>query len=336
MNEGGNPIAAFFRNLFLSRGILPFILVISIVLFGAMEPRFLGGENLFNIARNSTYLIIVCMGQMLTLLIRGIDMAVGSTVALVSVVTALVISSIVAADPGAVWLAIGAGVFAGLAVGFLVGLTHGIGIAVFNVNPFIMTVSMMSIAFGLALKLSGGMPVYGLPPAFSTAFAYAKVWGLPIPAVLTLILFAAMYFILNWTRLGRHIYAIGGNRVASHLAGISTRFVMVVTYILCSMIVAFSGILLTARTETGEATMGSTMVIESITGVVIAGVSFFGGIGKIGNVVLGALFVTLVTNGMNLVRIDSYIQQVVLGVLLIIAVVSDQIRMRVQRQRPME
>jgi ribose transport system permease protein len=333
---GGSRWLGPLRDLFLSRGILPFLLVGCFLLFGAIEPRFLGGENLFNVARNSTYLIIVCMGQMLTLLIRGIDMAVGSTVALVSVVTALVITAVLAAYPEATTAAIAAGIVAGLAVGMMIGAVHGIGIAVFNVNPFIMTVGMMSIAFGLALKLSGGMPVYGLPPAFSTAFAYWRLWGIPVAALFTAVLFGLMYFLLNWTRLGRYIYAIGGNRTASHLAGINTRRVMAATYILCSTLVAFAGILLTARTETGEATMGSTMVIESITAVVIAGVSFFGGIGKVGNVVLGALFVTLVTNGMNLIRIDSYVQQVVLGALLIVAVVSDQIRMRVLRQRPVE
>lgn len=324
------------KGVFISRGILPFVLIGCILLFGLLEPRFLGGQNIFNIARNSTYLIVVCMGQMLALLIRGIDMAVGSTVALVSVVTALVMTSLAQSHPDAVPLAIAAGMASGIGVGILIGLIHGIGIAVFNVNAFIMTVGMMSMAFGLALKLSGGMPVYGMPRPFANFFAYTNVLGVPMPVILTAAVFGLLYFLLNWTRLGRHIYAIGGNRVAAHLAGIRTTAITAVTYVLCSTIVAFGGVLLTARVETGEATMGATMVIESITAVVIAGVSFFGGIGKVGNVVLGAVFVTLVTNGMNLTRVDSYMQQVVLGALLILAVVSDQIRMRMLRQRAPE
>jgi ribose transport system permease protein len=329
-------VVGFLLDLFLARGILPFLLVACIALFGALEQRFLAGENLFNVARNSTYLVIVCMGQMLTLLIRGIDMSVGSTTALVSVVSALLLSGIYAGGEGSQAAAIVVAIAAGMAVGLLVGFVNGVGVAVFNVNPFIMTVAMMSIAFGLALKLSSGMPVYGLPPDFSAAFAYHRVWGIPIPALFALALLGLMYFVLNWTQLGRWIYAIGGNRVASHLAGINTKLYTAVTYVICSALVAFAGLLLTARTETGEATMGATLVIESITAVVIAGVSFFGGIGKIGNVVLGAIFVTLVTNGMNLIRMDSYVQQVVLGVLLIVAVVSDQIRMRILRQTPPE
>lgn len=324
------------KDLFVSRGILPFVLVACIVLFAAVEPRFLSGENIFNVARHSTYLIIVCLGQMLTLLIRGIDMSVGSTVALVSVVTASVMAAMIQTDPQGVWPAIAAGAAAGMLVGFAIGVIHGIGIAVFNVNPFIMTVGMYSIAFGLALKLSGGMPVYGMPKEFGSWFAYSRPWGVPVSALFTAAVFALMYFFLNWTRLGRHVYAIGGNRIACHLAGINTKLVVAITYVMCSLIVAFGGVLLTARVETGEATMGATLVIESITAVVIAGVSFFGGIGKAGNVVLGAIFVTLVTNGMNLTRVDSYLQQVVLGCLLILAVVSDQVRMRIMRQTPPE
>ncbi|MGE3149832.1 MAG: ABC transporter permease [Pseudorhodoplanes sp.] len=334
--ERDNRITSFVRELFLSRGILPFVLVAAIILFGAIEPRFLGPENAFNIARQSTFLMIVCMGQMMTLLVRGIDMSVGSTVALISVVTSLVISGIIAAHPDAVVLAIAVGIAAALATGMVMGAVHGISIAYFNVNPFIMTVGTQFIAFGIALKLSGGVPIYGLPPAFSTYFVYMRPWGIPMPAFLAAGVFIIMYFILNWTKLGRHIYAIGGDPTASHLAGIHTKRVMIVAYIMCSVMVAFAGVLLTARTESGEATLGGTLLLDSIAAVVIAGVSLFGGIGKVGNVIFGALFVTLVTNGMNLIRIDSYTQQIVLGLILIGAVLADRVRMRILRQTPVE
>lgn len=329
-------VTAFGRRFFLAGGILPLALIIAIVGFALAEPRFLTYANLFNVARASSFLVIVSMGQMITLLVRGVDMSIGSTEALVSVCVALVMATVLGLDPGAPWLAIAAGIAAGLAVGAAVGAVNGIGIAVFNVNPFIMTVGMLSILSGVALTVSGGMPMYGMPKQFGEAFAYAAPFGIPAPVVFAAGVFVIMFYILNWTALGRRIYALGGNIVASRLAGISTRLHMVLAYIMCSTIVAFGGILLTARVGTGEATLASTHVLESITAVVIAGVSFFGGIGRVGNVVLGAFFVTLVTNGMNLLRVSSYQQLIVLGCLLILAVVVDQLRVRMMQQVPVE
>ena len=320
------------RRIFLAGGILPLVLVVAIVGFALAEPRFLTYANLFNVARAASYLVVVSMGQMLTLLVRGIDMSIGSTEALVSVCVALVMAAVLGADPGATWLAIAAGIAAGLAVGALVGAVNGIGIAVFNVNPFIMTVGMLSILSGVALTVSGGMPMYGMPKQFGEVFAYAAPLGVPAPVWFAGGVFLIMFYILNWTPFGRRIYALGGNIVASRLAGISTRLHMVLAYVMCSTIVAAGGILLTARVGTGEATLATTHVLESITAVVIAGVSFFGGIGRVGNVVLGAFFVTLVTNGMNLLRVPSYQQLIVLGCLLILAVVIDQARIKMMQQ----
>lgn len=320
------------RRIFLAIGILPLVLIVAIVGFALAEPRFLTYQNLFNVARASSFLVIVSMGQMLTLLVRGVDMSIGSTEALVSVCVALVMATVLTFDPGAPWLAIAAGIAAGLAVGALVGAVNGIGVAVFNVSPFIMTVGMLSILSGVALTVSGGMPMYGMPKEFGEVFAYAAPFGIPAPVLFAAGVYAIIFYILNWTPFGRRIYAIGGNVVASRLAGISTRLHMVLTYVMCSTIVAFGGVLLTARVGTGEATLASTHVLESITAVVIAGVSFFGGIGRVGNVVLGAFFVTLMTNGMNLLRVSSYQQLIVLGCLLIVAVVVDQLRIRMMQQ----
>ena len=325
-------LAGLGRKIFLAGGILPIVLIIAIVGFAIAEPRFLTYNNLFNVARASSFLVVVSIGQMLTLLVRGIDMSIGSTEALVSVCVALVMATVLEGNPNAIWLSIAAGMAAGVAIGALVGAVTGLGIAVFNVNPFIMTVGMLSILSGVALTISGGMPMYGMPKQFGETFAYAAPLGIPAPVWAAGGVFLVMYYVLNWTPFGRRIYALGGNIVASRLAGISTRLHMVMAYVMCSIIVAVGGILLTARVGTGEATLASTHVLESITAVVIAGVSFFGGIGRVGNVVLGAFFVTLVTNGMNLLRVPSYQQLIVLGVLLILAVVVDQVRIKMMQQ----
>ncbi len=340
--QGGNKssvrqrFVSLTQTVFIASGILPVVLILAIVGFGAAEPRFLSYDNLFNVARHSTYLIIISMGQMLTLLVRGIDMSVGSTVAIVSVTSAMTMAGILANQPDAIGLAITSGIAVGLLVGAAVGVVNGVGIAVFKVNPFIMTVGMLSVLTGAALKISGGMPVYGMPAEFGRIFAYGAPYGVPAPVLFMGALFFAMMYLLYGTPLGRRIYALGGNSLASRLAGINTTAYTILTYVLCSTIVAFGAVLLTARVNTGEATLGATLLIESITAVVIGGVSFFGGIGRIGNVLLGALFVSFMTNGMNLLRVDSYVQQIVLGCLLILAVIVDQLRIKLMRQERVE
>ena len=141
-------------------------------------------------------------------------------------------------------------------------------------------------------------------------------------------LIVLLYLLVNWTRLGRYFYAVGGNIKAARLSGINTRLTLFTAYVLCGGMASISGLLLTARLETGEANIGASMPLESIAACVIAGVSLRGGVGRVENVVLGALFIGLIQNGMNLARIESYLQTVVIGVLLILAVVADQLRLR--------
>jgi ribose transport system permease protein len=198
------------------------LLAACLIVFGVAEERFLSSQNIFNVARQSTYLMIIAMGQMIVLITAGFDISVGSTIALVSVVSALVMSSIIAADPNAVALAITAGIAAGILTGALVGVVNGLGVAILNVPPFIMTLGMLSMALGMALILSGGQVIYGIPDAFSVHFSYGRLFGLPAPIFYTFGLFVLVYFLLNYTRLGRYLYAIGSNRRAAQLSGIST------------------------------------------------------------------------------------------------------------------
>ncbi len=321
-------VSGIFKALFLKVGILPFLLAACLIVFGVAEERFLSGQNMFNVARQSTYLMIIAMGQMIVLITAGFDLSVGSTIALVSVVSALVMSSIVAADPNAVVLAITAGIAAGILTGALVGVVNGFGVAILNVPPFIMTLGMLSMALGVALILSGGQVIYGIPDAFSEHFGYGRLFGLPAPIFFAFGLFVLVYFLLNYTRIGRYLYAIGSNRRAARLSGISTRTHLVIAYVLCGSLAGVTGLLFTARAATGEATIGATMVLPSVAACAIGGVSLFGGIGRVGNVILGAFFITLITNGMNLTRIESYVQEVVIGAVLVLAVVVDQIRLR--------
>lgn len=316
------------RFLFVRLGVLPFLLVIAIVVFSLLSDNFLTGRNLMNVVRQSVYLTIVSMGQMFALLTGGFDLSVGTILALTSVVAAMVMASVYGAMPEAVALAILLGCVAGVIAGTSIGVVNGIGVSVFNVSPFIMTLGMASVGFGIALYLTGGVPVYGMPPAFDDIFGFGMLFGLPVPVWIAAGLIVVLYVLVNWTRLGRYFYAVGGNLKAANLSGINTRLVLFVTYVLCGLMASIAGILMTARLGTGEANIGASLPLESIAACVIAGVSLRGGVGRLENVVLGALFIGLVQNGMNLARIESYLQIVVLGALLILAVIADQIRLR--------
>jgi ribose/xylose/arabinose/galactoside ABC-type transport system permease subunit len=322
------PLKYWIQLGFVRLGVLPFLLVIALVVFAFMSDNFLTGRNLMNVVRQSAYLTLVSMGQMFALLTGGFDLSVGTILALTSVVGATAMAASYAAMPEAAGLAIVIGIVAGLAAGTAIGVVNGIGVSLFNVSPFMMSLGMASIGFGIALYMTGGTPVYGMPIEFGDVFGFGSTLGLPTPVLITLIFIVVLFLVVNWTRFGRYFYAVGGNIKAARLSGINTRLTLFLAYVLCGFMAAVSGMLLTARLDTGEANIGATMPLESIAACVIAGVSLRGGVGRLENVVLGALFIGLVQNGMNLARIESYLQTVVIGSLLILAVVADQFRLR--------
>ncbi|MCD1265392.1 ABC transporter permease [Shinella sumterensis] len=313
---------------FVRIGVLPVLLIIALVCFTAMSGNFLSTRNLMNVARQSSYLTIVSLGQMLALIAGGIDLSVGTTLAVTSVVSALAMVAALNAFPDMIWLAIVAGMVSGLLVGSIIGLINGAGVALLGVNPFMMTLGMTSVGFGIALYLTSGVPVYGMPEAFGAVLGFGTIATVPIPIYVTLLLVVLMYVLLNWTRLGRYIYAVGGNMKAARLSGINSRSTLLATYLMCSGLTTIAGLMLTARLSTGEANIGASMPLESIAACVIGGVGLSGGIGRVGGVVLGALFIGLVQNGMNLARIDSYLQMVVIGTILVVAVIADRLRTR--------
>ncbi len=323
-----NKLFGMIRKVFIHMGVLPFLIIFATIIFALLSDNFLTTRNLTNVARQSTYLVIVTMGQMLALLTGGFDLSVGTILALSSVVGAMAMSAMAVAFPDSVVLVISVGLLGGLLAGLTVGAINGIGVSLFNVNPFMMTLGMSSVGFGVALYLTGGVPVYGLPEAFSDVFGFGRFYGIPTPVLVTVGLVGLMYFLVNWTKIGRYFYAVGGNIKASSLSGINTKWTLFLAYLCCSGMATISGLLLTARLETGEANIGVAMPLESIAACVIGGVSLKGGVGRVENAVLGALFIGLIQNGMNLARIESYLQTVVIGILLIVAVSSDQFRQR--------
>ncbi len=316
------------KKVFLKVGVLPFFLIGAFIIFTALSDRFLSVQNLVNVARQSVYLVLVSMGQMLVLISGGFDLSVGTAIALTSVVSALGMVWFAGIFPDAIWIAILLGAFMGFGAAIAVGLVNGVGVAYFEVSPFIMTLGVSSVGAGLALFLTGGVPVSGLPFSFGNTFGFGRLWGIPVPVVIALICIIIMWLFMSRTRLGTQVYAVGGNIKAAHLSAINTKRTLMMAYVICALIASLTGLLLTARVESGEANLGSSIALESIAACVIAGVSLRGGIGRVENVVLGAFFIVLVQNGMNLAQVSSYMQMVLLGALLILAVIFDQMRYR--------
>ena len=312
-------------SVFINWGVLPWFLSISVICFALMNENFLTQRNLFGISRQSTYLILVAMAQMVVMLTAGLDLSVGVILAMTSVVSSMTMVSLWSGY-GSGWESIFIGCIAGLGASVSIGAINGLGVAFFRVPPFVMTLAMSSIVFGLALTITGGTPIYGAPETFANVFGYGEWAGIPIPVWITGLCVILMYVFVNWTPMGRYLYAIGGNIRAASLSGIDTRFYLFCAYVLSSFITGIAALLLTARLESGESNIGSNYPLLSIAACAIGGVSLFGGVGRLSNVVLGAIFIILVQNGMNLLRINSYLQMVVIGVLLVVAIIADNFR----------
>lgn len=315
-------------QIFVSVGVLPILLLVALALFSVMSDYFLTFSNLTNVLRQSSFLAIVAMGQMVVMVTAGFDLSVGSILAVTSVTSALAMSGVAAGNPDAPWLAIAAGVLVGFGCGLAVGIVNGVGVAILSVSPFIMTLGMASVGFCAALYLTSGTPVRGLPYEFADTFGSGGFLGVKAPVWVALVLFSAVYVLMTWTRIGRHFYAVGGNIKAAALSGVNTRRTLFLAYAICAGLTSIAGLLLTARMETGEANTGASMPLQSIAACVIAGVSLRGGTGKVAYVVLGALFFGVVENGMNVSGVSSYLQIGVTGLILIFAAVADEFRRR--------
>lgn len=318
------------RRVFLAFGLLPLLTIALIAVIGLVEPRFFNQLNIFNVLRNSSFLMIAAAGQMLVLIVGGFDLSVGAVAALTSVTTAMTMAALANTMPESTTTVILLGVAAGLGCGIVVGLVNGLCVALLRVSPFMVTLGTLSIASGVALYMTTGIPVYGMPDQFTKGFGRALFLGLPLPFWIALLILVVIWIIQRQTKLGRYLYAIGGNVQAARVSGVPVTFYLVTAYVLCSLLAAVTGVLLTARVGSGQATVGTTLMLESIAAAVIGGVSLRGGVGRVEMVALSALFLSIITNGMNLVKIDSKLQPVVMGLVLIVSVALE---LRSERRR---
>lgn len=312
--------AAGLRSLFRNQGItMLLILVVMWVVLAFLSPYFFTVDNLFEITLQTAVIAIIAVGETLVIISGGIDLSVGSVFACAAVVGGLVFTS-----TGNLLLALATT----LGVGALLGLTNGLLISKVRVPPFIATLGMMGIARGLALIISSGIPIYGLDDNFKFIGQGKFFDVIPVPTVIVLVVYAVAYGVMNYTRFGRFVYAIGSNAEAARLSGINVPLVIIGIYTISGLMSGLASTIEAGRLATIQPAGGNGYELLAIGAVLIGGASTFGGEGSILATLIGALLVTTIRNGLNILGVNAFWQYVVNGVVIIAAVAIDQYRRR--------
>ncbi len=293
-------------------------LVVICVVLTILTPHFLTLSNFFNISRQAAVITIIAIGETFVILTGGIDLSVGSLVTLTSCAMALVMI-----NTGDILL----GVAVGLAVGLGVGLINGLLIAKAGLPPFIATLGMLGIAQGVALVITFGRSMFGLPPSFRWV-GQGTLLGIPVPLILVLVLFAIFHVILTYNRLGRYILSVGGNEEATRLSGINVDGVKIAAYVISGLTAAIGGIVLSSRINSAHPAAGQGYELDAIAAAVIGGTSLMGGEGTVIGTLIGSFMMAVIRNGLNLLNVNSFWQQIVIGLVIIGAVWMDRARKR--------
>jgi ribose transport system permease protein len=295
------------------------LVFLSAVLW-ALTPHFLTVSNLLNIAQQTSINAIVAAGMTFVIISGGIDLSVGSIVALSGVALGTVLQ---AGQPGIV------AVIAAVAVGIASGLVNGLLVSFGRLPPFIATLGMMSVARGSALVLTEGRPISGFSEGFRWV-ATGSLGPIPAPVIITLLVYAIAHVVITRTTFGRYVYAIGGNEEATRLSGVAVRFHKTAIYAVSGLMSAVAAIVLTARLNSAQPIAGMMYELDAIAATVIGGTSLMGGEGSLFGTLVGALIMGVLRNGLNLLGVSSFLQQIVIGGVIVGAVLVDTL---LKRQR---
>lgn len=291
------------------------LLLLSITLT-ILSDRFFTIDNLLNVARQISLNAIISVGMTMVILTGGIDLSVGSIVALTGSVTAGLLVGGQAIFPA---------ICIGMLVGALLGLFNGLLITRAEIPPFIATLGTMTVARGLTLVYTDGRPITGMEDAFRF-LGGGYLAGIPVPVIIMVLIFALTYIMLKKTRLGRYIYAIGGNEEAARLSGINTKKILLSVYVLGGLLAGVSGIIMASRLNSAQPTAGISFELDAIAAVVLGGTSLSGGVGTIGGTLIGAFIIGVLDNGLNLLNVSSFYQQIAKGLVILLAVFLDKKR----------
>jgi len=305
---------------------LPRILILGLlgVVLSFLSPYFLKTNNLMNIASIASIPIILALGETLIVLTGNIDLSLGAVFSIGGVVPAALMKFLEVPVPIAI--------LAGLLVGAFMGLMNGLLISKIKLPSMIGSYALKVAVTGIAVAILQGYVVYGFPDSFRF-LGVERVLNIPVPIYIATITFVIIWLILRRTILGRKIYAMGANADAARLSGIKVDRVLIITYIMAGVLAAVAGIVQVSRVNSSHAFLGDTMLLPAIAAVVIGGTSMFGGVGGVFGTVIGALIMSVIDNGLNLVGAPSILQQFIVGVIILLAVIIDQTVRRIADKR---
>lgn len=300
--------------------LLRYGIVIALIALGVtltlLSDVFLTTDNIVQILLQASINLIVALGMTFVIISAGIDLSVGSTAAL---------SGIVVADAMKRDVPWGLAIVIALLVGVAVGFANGLLVTKLRITPFIVTLGMLSVVRGLALIYSQGRPIFGFPKGFTNLIA-GEIGPIPNPVLIAALLSAVSWFTLRYTRLGEYTYAIGGNEEATRLSGVNVDRYKIGLYVLCAVFAAAAGVVLTGRLRAAEPIAASQYELDAIAATVMGGTSLFGGEGGIIGTIIGALLISTLRNGLNLLNVQAYYQQLAIGLVIILAVALDRFR----------
>jgi len=313
---------------FSKKYMMELILTFLVLLLIIFAPGFFTLKNILNIFRNVALAGVISFGMTMTIIGGEIDLSVGSSIALSAVLTATITGAISKAGilpmESAVWVAM----LCALMVGLAIGLVNGFIRTKYNIPSFIITLAMLNVLYGSAALISKGFPVTTLPDWYNWIGAGQLFGVFPVPAIWLLIAFAVVFVVMNLTRFGREVYAVGGNPEAARLSGINVVFVKITILVAVQVLAAFSGIILSAQVMSGSSTFGRGYEMDVISAVIIGGASLNGGIGKVWGTMIGVVFLGVINNGMTLFGVGDFEKYIVRGLLILFAVLLNTIQLQ--------
>lgn len=318
IQKGGKRMKVLSKNSvmeFVKKTAILWVMIILILILSVISPSFFRGQNLLNIIKQASITGVIGVGMTFVLITGGIDLSVGSVMALSGTMAA----SVAVAEKN---MPIALVILVGVGLGALCGLINGIGVSYIGFPPFIMTLGMMTIARGIPLVFTNGTPIFGLSEEFNM-IANSRVLGVPSLVIFLVITVLAGHIILSKTVLGRRIYAVGGNEDAARLSGVSTAKVKLFVYVFCGILSGIAGILICSRITSGNGTVAEGYEMNAISAAVIGGVSMTGGSGNVLGMVVGAMILTIIQNSFDIMGVNSFYQNIIKGIIILLAVFLD-------------
>lgn len=291
------------------------------VLFSVFGNNFLTQSNMVNLFRDCAINCFLAIGVQLTIILAGIDLTCGAMAALSGVICVMTFATF--------GLPIYLGIIFGILIGIIVGFINGIIITYTGIHPFVVTLAMQSICRGVAYLIANGSPITTTSTTFDN-FGTGYLGPIPLPVVYMLIFLIIDFFLLNKTKTGRHIFAVGGNEMAARFSGININKIKILAWTISGALAGFCGVVLAAQLSSGQPSTGVGYETDAIAATVLGGTSFFGGTGTVGGLFIGVLIIGVISNGLNLMRVNSYWQYVLKGIIIIAAVYFDIVKQKKQ------